>query len=40
LAKVRNSELPAIIWSVSTITETVEVQKLTSEISRIKRTNN
>ena len=38
-AKVKSSELPAIIWSVSTITESVEVQKLTSEISSIKRTN-
>jgi hypothetical protein len=39
LAKVKNSELPANIWSISTITESIEVQKLTSEISSIKRTN-
>ena len=39
LAKVKNSELPANIWSVSTITESVEVQKLTSEISSIRRIN-
>ena len=39
LAKVRNSELPANIWSVSTITESIDVQKLTSEISSNRRIN-